>query len=311
MIRNETRLMESAIALADELHYQRAARKVGISQPMLTKNIQDLESLLGGVLFLRDRKSVVLSDAGRVYIQHARLSLLYGERAFNDARAVLQGIDMSLHIGRSPHVDPYLVTVLLSIQLPLYPRLRIDLISQYSVDLARDLLEGSLDLAIANHPPESPLLTQVQIGEAPFYIGMSCRDPLARHSAINWEMLSNRKWIIFDRRLHPILFDEFMRTSEAQHSQPERLQTYTTSEEVFPFVVEDQFLSIVAKPSAVLLARHGVTVRPLNVENLRVKTFLISRADNDSKLASELVRTYIRKLSDVGRYRQMKLPIPA
>ena len=311
MIRNETRLMESAIALAEELHYQRAARKVGISQPMLTKNIQDLEALLGGPLFLRDRKSVVLSDAGRAYIQQARLSLLYGERAFQAARSVLQGIDMPLHVGRSPHVDPYLVTVLLSIQLPLYPKLKIDLISRYSIDLVRDLLEGALDLAIANHPPESPLLTKIQLGEAPFYIGMSCRDPLARHPAITWEMLSNRKWIIFDRRLHSLLFDEFIHTSEAQHSQPERLQTYTTPEEAFPFVVEDQFIAIIAKPSAVLLARHGVTVRPFDVENPRVKTFLISRADNDSKLASELVRAYVRKLSDVGKYHQMSLPISA
>lgn len=273
MIRNETRLMESAIALAEELHYGRAARKLGISQPMLTKNIQDLESLLGGPLFLRDRKSVVVTDAGRAYVQQARLSLLYGERAFNDARAVLQGIDMPLHIGRSPHVDPYFVTVLLSLQLPLYPRLKIDLSSQYSVDLVHDLLGGALDFAIANGPPESPLLTQVQIGEAPFYIGMSRRDPLSHRAAITWEMLSNRKWLLFDRRLHPILFDEFMRLSEANHSRPDQLQAYTTSEEAFPFILEDQFLAIVAKPSAVLLARQGVTVRPLNVENLSVKTF--------------------------------------
>ena len=125
-------------------------------------------------------------------------------------------------------------------------------------------------------------------------------------------MLSNRKWLLFDRRLHPILFDEFMRLSEANHSQPDKLQTYTTSEEAFPFVLEDQFLAIVAKSSAVLLARQGVTVRPLNVENLSVKTDLISRADNDSKLASELVRAYMRKLSDVGKYRQLSsLSLPS
>jgi DNA-binding transcriptional LysR family regulator len=65
--------MESAIALAEELHYQRAARKVGISQPMLTKNIQDLEALIGGPLFIRDRKHVQLSEAGRAFIEQARI----------------------------------------------------------------------------------------------------------------------------------------------------------------------------------------------------------------------------------------------
>ena len=56
MVRNETRLMESAVILAEELHFSHAARKIGISQPMLTKNIQDLETILGGSLFIRDRK---------------------------------------------------------------------------------------------------------------------------------------------------------------------------------------------------------------------------------------------------------------
>jgi hypothetical protein len=84
---NDTKLMESAIALAELLHFGRAARKLRISQPMLTKNIQDLEELVGGALFLRDRKHVVLSDAGRAYVQQARLSLTYGERAVQAARA--------------------------------------------------------------------------------------------------------------------------------------------------------------------------------------------------------------------------------
>jgi hypothetical protein len=61
----------------------RAARRLRISQPMLTKNIQDVEALVGGPLFLRDRKHVVLSDAGRAYVQHGRLSLLYANGPSN------------------------------------------------------------------------------------------------------------------------------------------------------------------------------------------------------------------------------------
>jgi DNA-binding transcriptional LysR family regulator len=115
MANNDTKLMESAIALAESLHFGRAARKVRISQPMLTKNIQDLEALVGGALFLRDRKTVVLSDAGRAFVQQARLSLTYGERAVQAARAVLQGMDETFHVGRTPYADPFLVSMLLSV----------------------------------------------------------------------------------------------------------------------------------------------------------------------------------------------------
>ncbi len=76
MARNETKFLESAVVLAEELHYSRAAIRMGISQPMLTKNIQDLEALGGGPLFVRDRKKVKLTDAGRGFVAKAVLSLL-------------------------------------------------------------------------------------------------------------------------------------------------------------------------------------------------------------------------------------------
>jgi DNA-binding transcriptional LysR family regulator len=103
-----------------KLHFTRAAQLVGLSQPMLTKNIQELERIVGGLLFDRIGKTVTLTDGGRAYVAQARLGLLYGERAVQAARAVMQGADVPLHIGRSPYTAPFLVTTLRSIQLPLF-----------------------------------------------------------------------------------------------------------------------------------------------------------------------------------------------
>ena len=85
----------------------------------------------------------------------------------------MQGVDETFHVGRTPYADPFLVSTLLSIQLPLFPRLKIELVSKFSMDLVHDLLAGVVDLAIANEPPESPLLTCVQVAEQPFYIAMA------------------------------------------------------------------------------------------------------------------------------------------
>lgn len=307
MIRNETRLMESALALAEDLNYSRAARRVGISQPMLTKNIQDLESMLGGPLFIRDRKHVVLSEAGRAYVQYARLSILYGERAMQAARSVMQDLEVPLCIGRSPYTDPFLISTLLAIQLPLFPRLRIELMSQYSVDLIQEVLAGVIDLAIATEPPESPLLTQLEIADAPFYIAMSRRDELAAHSELTLKLMSNRKWILFERRLHPPVYDAVLRAAESQNVHPASIQHVTTPEEVFPFVADGGAIAFLVKAGALLMARNGITVRPLAEMTLRLKTFFVSRADNESKLVSELVRAYMRKLSAVERHTQLTL----
>jgi DNA-binding transcriptional LysR family regulator len=311
MFKNDTRLMESVIALAEELHFGRAARKLRISQPMLTKNIQDVEALIGGPLFLRDRKHVVLSDAGRAYVQQARLSLLYGERAVQSAREVIQSKDETFHVGRTPYADPFLVSTLLSIQLPLFPRLKVELVSKYSLNLIDDLLAGVLDLAIANEPPESPLLTCVRIAESPFYIAMSRREELARYPSVSLDQMGGRRWILFDRPLHPPVYDAIIREATQRGIRPRSIQHVTAPEEAFPFVADGTAIALVVKTGALLMARNGVTVRPLNESNLKVKTCLVCRADDDSKIASEFVRAYMRKVPDKKRHQQLPLPISA
>jgi DNA-binding transcriptional LysR family regulator len=311
MARSETKYLESATVLAEELHFSRAARKMGISQPMLTKNIQDLEMLIGVPLFVRDRKNVILNDAGRAYVQQARLSLLYGERAIQAARAVMQDADVPLSVGRSPYTDPFLITTLLSIELPLFPRLKIDLSSQYSFDLVHDLLEGTLDLAIATEPQESPLLTKVQVADSPFYIAMAKRDELAGYPSATLEMMAGRRWILFERRLHPPVYDSILNAAEERNVRPSKIQHITVPEEAFPFVADGSAIAFLVKAGALLVARNGVTVRPLAEEALRLKTYLASRADNESKVLSELVRAFMRKISDLNKYKQLILPISA
>jgi DNA-binding transcriptional LysR family regulator len=309
MFKNDTKLMESGIALAEELHFGRAARRLRISQPMLTKNIQDIEALIGGPLFVRDRKHVVLSDGGRAYVQQARLSLLYGERAVQSARAVLQSMDETFHVGRTPYADPFLVSTLLSIQLPLFPRLKIDLVSKFSIDLVHDVLAGVIDLAIANQPPESALLTCVQVAELPFYIAMARREELARYSSVSLDQIGGRPWILFERQLHPPLYDTILQAAAQRGIRPLSIQHVTGPEEAFPFVADGSAIAFVVKVGALRIARNGVTVRPLNEPSLQLKTCLVCRADDDSKIASEFVRAYMRRMPNKRMQRQLPLPI--
>jgi DNA-binding transcriptional LysR family regulator len=277
MARNETKYMESAIALSEELSFTRAARRVHISQPLLTRNIADLEATLGFSLFERDRRTVTVNDAGRAYVEQARLALLYGERAFQAARAVMQDAEVLLNIGKSPYTDPFLTSILLSIQLPLYPHLRIELSSQYSCDLVHEILAGTLDLAIATEPPESPLLTTVKVAESPLYIAMSKQDELAGWASVTLDAMAGRCWILFERRLHPPLYDAVMQLAKERKVTPAKIQHVTSPEEAFPCVAEGSYIAFLVKAGAVLVARNGVTVRPLLEDTLSLKTYLASR----------------------------------
>jgi DNA-binding transcriptional LysR family regulator len=311
MTQNETKFMDSALALAEALHFTKAAKRLRISQPQLTKNIQELEDILGFRLFDRDRKTVELNDAGRAYIEKARLSIMYAERAFQAAKDVMRDADTVLHVARSPYADPFLVSTLQSVQLPLYSRFRLELRSQFSFDLIDEILDGSLDLAIATQPPESPLLTTVKISESPFYIAMSQRDALAGCPSVTLEALSNHCWILFDRRLHPPLYDDVLHIAEQKGAVPKKIRHITAPEEAFPLLADGECVAFVVKAGALRLSRNGVTVRPLVAPELNLRTYLASRADNDSKLLSEFVRAYMRKLIPPKKDVQLSLPMMA
>lgn len=310
MARNETKHMESVIAVSEELNFTRAAEKTNMSQPMITRNVAEVEAKLGFLLFERDHKRVVMNDACRAYVEKARIALLYGERAFEAARAVKQNAENTLYVGRSPYTDPFLTSVLLSLHLPLYPVLKVELSSQYSCDLAHELLAGVLDLAIATEPPESPLLTKVKVAEAPFYIAMSEEDKLAEQPFLTLDAMAERRWILFDRRLHPPVYDSILQVAEERKIAPAGIQHITSPEEAYPFVVDGSSVAFVVKAGALRIAYDGVTVRPLVEHEFSLKTYLTSRADNESKTLSELVRAFMRKISVFTKAYQPPLLMP-
>ena len=90
-------------AVAEELHFGRAAERVGIAQPPLTQQIQKLESDLGCTLLIRGRKTV-LTAAGMVLLEQARRILELAGQAVEDTRAAARGEAGRLTVGAPPSV---------------------------------------------------------------------------------------------------------------------------------------------------------------------------------------------------------------
>src|SRR5258708_6881871 len=99
----DIRLLQAAIAVAEELSFSRAAARLHVTQPALSKQIHDLEGHLGVPLFTRDNRGVELTEACRAFIEESRMSVLHLERAIHLARAVSMGADAILNIGTSPY----------------------------------------------------------------------------------------------------------------------------------------------------------------------------------------------------------------
>lgn len=309
MVRHELKYMEAAIAVAEELSFSRAAKRLHLSQPAVTKYIAELEEMLGVILFMRDHHVVTLTEAGRVYVEEARIGVLHGERAVQAARSAGRDSELTLNIGRSPYADPYFTSTLLATRLPLYPRLRLNMSSGFSCDLTRDILSGELDLALVIEPPLSDLLTSVTIDESPLYVVMSKEDELASHPFISFHQLANKHWILFQRQTHPPLYDLIQKLSEQQKILPSAIQHFMIPEDAIPLMGSCGTVMIVGKSAALRIARDGLTLRPLDEAVLMVSTLLLSRSDNDSKLLSELLRNVMRRLSHLTIDKQLSLPL--
>ncbi len=217
---------------------------------------------------------------------------------------------MSLNVGRTPYADPFFTSTILATRLPLFPRLRLNLSSGFSCDLAHEVLIGELDLALVIEPPDSGLLTGLKIDESPFYVVMSEDDGLANYPSITLDQLAGKRWILFQRQNHPPLYDLIQKLTDELRIIPSGIQHFMIPEEAIPLLNEPGGVVIVGKSGALRIARAGLTMRPLDEVKLMMTTLLISRADNGSQVISELVRNFMRRMNHLKDDDQMSLPIP-
>jgi len=92
-----------------------------------------------------------------------------------------------------------------------------------------------------------------------------------------------------------------MRLAEQRRIAPAKLHRIVVPEDAYSLIADDGTVAFVVKSGALRVARDGITVRPLAEDALMLKTYLASRADDSSKVVSELVRAFMRKLSTFTR----------
>lgn len=178
-MRPSIRQLEYAVALADALHFGRAARACHVTQPALSAQIQALEGDLGVLLFERSRRGVRVTRAGSGVIARAR-DVLRGLDALvesaREARAPLCG---PLHLGVIPTVAPYLLPGWLPRVREAHPALRLFLHEDRTATLVERLRQGELDLLLLALPLDDPAIETLPIFREPFVLAAPRGHPLA------------------------------------------------------------------------------------------------------------------------------------
>ena len=309
MVLPDINLLQAAIVLAEELHFGRAADRLNMSQPTLSKQIFRLERSVALRLFEHNHQAAELTPAGQVFIAEAREVVFHAERAIISARAVIDGSTEILNIGKSSYTEPILVSTLLSIQLSLFPEMRIKLWSNFSNELARQVSAGTLDLAVITGVPHKPQLSLLNIADNPIYIALPMVDELAAFREIHLDQLHRRIWILLGKHANAHLYDTIHSVGADRNAHPSDIYHFTSPEEASELIREHHGVAFLPRSAAWRIARDGITMRPLAEPRLRLVTSLAARADSKSRLVNEFVKAAGRKFGVISQTAQRKLPL--
>ncbi|WP_345439875.1 LysR substrate-binding domain-containing protein [Microbacterium gilvum] len=171
------------VTVAEELHFGRAAERLRMTQPPLSRQIQRLEALLGVVLLDRDNRRVVLTEAGHAFLREAREILAAVERAPATAREVAAGRSGVVRIGFTAASGYSVLGPLLAAVSEALPHVRIELDELVTGQQKDALSDGSLDLGLARPPFDPDLLDSRLVLAEDLVLAVPAAHPLAASEA--------------------------------------------------------------------------------------------------------------------------------
>jgi DNA-binding transcriptional LysR family regulator len=210
------------VALAEELHFGKAASRLGISQPALTRQIQGLEKLIGTDLVERTQRSVSLTEAGVAFADQARKTLRQHDRALAAARNVAARSGESLVIGFESCAPYHDFPAVVQQFVGRYPRTRLSIFQMSGPEQAEALTRHRIDLGFMHPPvPDHELLAFERVADERFIAALPSSHRLVSRRRVPTAELMNEKFVLFPRGLAPGCYDAIQRICQAAGFTPE------------------------------------------------------------------------------------------
>jgi DNA-binding transcriptional LysR family regulator len=206
----ELRHLRYFVAVAEQLHFTRAAARLHIAQPPLSQQIHQLEDELGVILFYRNKHSVRLTDAGRVVLEEARRTLIQANRVAVVARRASEGLTGNLRVGFSSSVPHTMLPGILRAFRLRFPEVHLALHERSTEEQIESLTAGTIDVGFVRLPLEfAPATLMVKpIFREPLILAIPKRHPLQRLSVVPVSALANEPIVLFPRHAAPGLYDQ-------------------------------------------------------------------------------------------------------
>jgi DNA-binding transcriptional LysR family regulator len=278
----ELRQLRYFVALARELNFSRAARRLNISQPPLSRQIQQLENELGLKLFVRDKRSVYLTDAGRALLNDAEALVDHAARFKDMASLAAQGkagiVRIGIGMGLGDHVNAVVTE-----HSRHFPSVELELHDIYSTRQNHSLRERIIDVGFMRPPVDTGLISESIVREH-FEVILCRKNRFAQRKSVTLAELAGEPLLIHDRSWSSSLYDKILDLYRKAGVSPKVTQTSS-----FPY--EEAGAMMIASGKGIYLGVSslpgtGTTVcHPLFVDKLSVVPLNEPGAELDVQVA--------------------------
>ena len=286
----ELRHLRYFVAVAQELHFSRAAEKLQIAQPPLSQQIRQLERIVGAQLFERNHHSVALTAAGQVFLQESLAILEQVEHALSRVHDAQQGLVGKLEIGfvpRAPGADT-LIPDMLAIYCQRFPAVEVRLREMHPQEQLQALHERQIQIGCIVSSQAIPAEFDSEVIEhIPFVAVFAPQHRLASQPSVALHALANESFIFCQRQSASFLYDRIIQLCGFS---PRVTQETSDIHMALGLVAANLGVALVPA-SSIALRSQGVVYCPLAEPDMDIiiQTVLVWRREETSPLVQEFL----------------------
>jgi len=249
----ELRHLRYFVAVAETENVSRAALKLHVSQPALSRQVRDLEEEIGFLLLERTAKSVTLTEAGQVFLTESRAVLQRAEEAVKRARAVAGGCAGELHVGYSPTPTARILPPTLRAFQAKMPKVRVKLHDLATDEMLEQLHDGKLEVAFIVRPRKAAALRGLRFEELlrdPICLAVAPNHPLARFRAVSLADAVKEPFIAYSREDYPDYHDDLEAAFASSKTKPQIAEEHDGVSSLIPAIEAGAGVALVAESMA-------------------------------------------------------------
>ncbi len=276
-------------AVAEELHFGRAAARLNMAQPPLSQRIRGLEEELGVRLFARTSRSVALTPAGEAFWKEVRSILSLADKAGEAARRAALGLSGRLTVGFvNPAMDAFLAATLARFR-KVAPDVELELREMSTREQTEALAADRLDVGFLRYAGQSfPGAAVTVVSREPYVLALPAGHPLGRLSRVPLARLDGLPMILPPRRQLPALADAMTAAFARAGATPATAQEAASKFTTLSLVAAGVGLALVPA-SARIWKREGVVFRPVVGDLPQVELAAVASAGAGNASAARLI----------------------